>query len=68
MVCAGKCSAAGATLPALAKTCAGTTVAAPRFAKFCSLTCGGGSALRPPAAANWAIVAAATLVMLRLRM
>jgi len=55
-------------LPALAKTCAGTTVAAPRLAKFWSLTCAGGSALPPPAAANWAIVAAATLVMLRLRM
>jgi hypothetical protein len=54
-------------LPALAKTSAGTTVAALRLAKFCSLTCGGGSALRPAALAIWVIVAAATLVMLRLR-
>src|SRR5260370_32488500 len=65
-VCAGKCSAAGATLPALPKTCAGTTVAAPRLAKFCCLTCAGGSGVRPAAPATWAIVAAPPLVMVRL--
>jgi hypothetical protein len=69
-ICCGICRAAGATGAALAKTRAGTIVAALRFAKVWLATCGGGSALPrlPPALAIWLIVVTLTLVMLTLRM